>query len=328
MSTPPGTAPGTVPLRPFWRRRPPARWRGRGRLDGRTRALWRRPMAVISITVILVWLLAAALAPVLPGPGPLAQDAGRFEAPSGTHWFGTDELGRDVFSRVLYGARTSLPLAVMLVALSLVAGTVLGALAGYFRGWVDSVLMRLCDLLFAFPGIVLAMVVTAVLGPSVTNAMLALVIISWPWYARIVRGLVISIGDAEYVSARRLLGVSAWRTLVEDVLPNIAGPVLVLATLDLGGAILLLSGLSFLGLGAQPPAAEWGLMVSSGTQYFQFWWVSTFPGLAIFSVVLAFNCLGDTLRDVFDPQTSFTRAPSAGAGGTAPDKTGGSAVTP
>src|ERR671925_327152 len=151
----------------------------------------------------------------------------------------------------------------------------------------------------------LAMVVAAVLGRGLFNAALAIVVVAWPSYARVARGLVLSVGDSEYVQSARLLGSSARRTLFRDVLPNVAGPVLVLATLDLANAILLLSGLSFLGLGAQPPRAEWGSMVAEGTQYFQWWWMGTFPGLAIFTVVLAFNFLGDSLRDVFDPQTSW-----------------------
>src|SRR5256886_15647308 len=165
--------------------------------------------------------------------------------------------------------------------------------------------MRSAALVFAFPAIILAMVVTAVLGRGLRNAVLAIVVVAWPSYARVVRGLVLSIGDSEYVQSSRLLGSSARRALFTDVLPNIAGPVLVLATLDLANAILLLSGLSFLGLGAQPPQAEWGSMVATGTQYFQWWWMGTFPGLAIFTVVLAFNFLGDSLRDVFDPRTAW-----------------------
>ena len=167
--------------------------------------------------------------------------------------------------------------------------------------------MRTADLVFAFPAIILAMVVTAALGRGLTNAVLALVIVAWPSYARVVRSLVLSVGDAEYVWATRLLGSSARRALVREVLPNVVGPVLVLATLDVGNAILLLSGLSFLGLGAQPPAAEWGSMVATGTQYFQFWWMGTFPGLAIFTAVLAFNFIGDSLRDVFDPRPRASR---------------------
>jgi ABC-type dipeptide/oligopeptide/nickel transport system permease subunit len=287
-------------LRPFWRR---SLRRNKGVGRGGRAHLLRQPLTATGIVILVVWLVVAIFAPLLATYDPLSQHARPFASPSGGHFFGTDDLGRDVFSRVLYGTRLSLPLAIMLVAISLVIGTVLGALAGYLRGWADAIIMRVCDLLFAFPGIILAMVVTATLGPSISNAVLALVLISWPWYARIVRGLVLSISDSEYVTARRLLGASAVRALGSEVLPNVIGPLLVVATLDVGGAVLLLAGLSFLGLGAQAPAAEWGSMVSHGTQYFQFWWVGTFPGLAIFSVVLASNFIGDGLRDIFDPRS-------------------------
>jgi peptide/nickel transport system permease protein len=263
----------------------------------------KRPLAVIGGMIILAWIAAAIFAPLIAPFNPLSQDAAPLATPSGAHLFGTDELGRDVFSRVIYGARVSLPLAVLLIAISLVIGVTLGVIAGYFRGVTDGLIMRLTDLVFAFPAIILALVVTASLGKGLQNAVFALVIVSWPAYARVVRGLVLSIGDSDYVAAARLLGASSRRAIVRDVLPNFIGPILVLAMLDLGGAILLLSGLSFLGLGAQPPAAEWGQMVSEGIGYFQFWWMSTFPGLAIFTAVLAFNFVGDSLRDVFDPRT-------------------------
>jgi peptide/nickel transport system permease protein len=171
--------------------------------------------------------------------------------------------------------------------------------------------MRSADLVFAFPPIILAMVVAAVLGRGLANAALAIVVVAWPSYARVVRGLVLSVGESEFVQSARLLGASSRRTLLRDVFPNVAGPVFVLATLDLANAILLLSGLSFLGLGAQPPKAEWGSMVAEGTQYFQWWWIGTFPGLAIFSVVLAFNLIGDSLRDIFDPRTARRAEESA-----------------
>jgi len=262
----------------------------------------KRPLATIGGIVILAWLLAAIFAPLIAPNDPLTQAFAPYQHPSGAHLFGTDELGRDVLSRVIYGARVSLPLAILLVALSLVIGTALGVIAGYFRGWVDGTIMRTTDLVFAFPAIILALVVTASLGRGLQNAVLALVIVSWPVYARVVRGLVLSIGESEYVAAARLLGASSRRAIVRDVLPNFIGPILVLAMLDIGGAVLLLSGLSFLGLGAQAPTAEWGHMVSEGVNYFQFWWMSTFPSLAIFTVVLAFNFVGDSLRDIFDPR--------------------------
>ena len=188
-------------------------------------------------------------------------------------------------------------------ALALLIGGTLGAIAGYFGGFVDGLIMRTTDLVFAFPTIILAMVVTAALGPSLVNAVLALVIVCWPSYARVVRGLVRSLGRTPTTSRRRVCSARRARSaLVRDVLPNVLGPVAVLATLDLGNAILLLSGLSFLGLGAQPPTPEWGAGVAEGTQYFQDWWIGTFPGFAIFTVVLAFNFLGDSLRDALDPR--------------------------
>jgi ABC-type dipeptide/oligopeptide/nickel transport system permease subunit len=273
------------------------------RRRSRVGAIRRRPLAIVGAVVILGWLLAALLAPWISPSDPQNQTFIPFSHPSSAHLFGTDELGRDVLSRVIWGARISLPLATLLVSLSVTIGITLGVIAGYFRGWIDGVIMRLTDLVFAFPAIILALVVTASLGKGLQNAVLALVIVSWPAYARVVRGLVLSIGDSEYVAAARLLGASSRRTIVRDVLPNFIGPVLVLAMLDLGGAILLLSGLSFLGLGAQAPQPEWGKMVSEGINYFQFWWMSTFPGLAIFTAVLAFNFVGDSLRDIFDPRT-------------------------
>jgi peptide/nickel transport system permease protein len=267
----------------------------------RLRTVARQPLVVLGLAITLGWVVVAIFAPLIAPHDPLAQQFDLFQPPSADHLFGTDELGRDVFSRVLYGARISLPLSLLLVTLAMLIGGVLGGIAGYYGKWVDSLVMRTTDLVFAFPAIVLAMVVTASLGPSIRNAVLAIVVVAWPTYARVVRGLVLTIGNSEYVQASRLLGASTRRTLLRDVLPNLAGPVVVLATLDLANAILLLSGLSFLGLGAQPPQAEWGSMVAVGTQYFQYWWMGTFPGLAIFTAVLAFNFLGDSLRDRLDP---------------------------
>jgi peptide/nickel transport system permease protein len=277
----------------------------RARPRGRLRPAWRQPLAVVGTVIAIGWLVVAILAPYIAPHDPLAQIYPPSQSPSSAHLFGTDELGRDVLSRVLYGSRISVPIALLLVTLAAAIGGVIGGLAGYFRGVVDGVSMRLVDLVFAFPPIILAMVVAAVLGRGLQNAALAIVVVAWPSYARVVRGLVLSVGDSEYVESARLLGSSARRTLFRDVVPNVAGPVLVLATLDLANAILLLSGLSFLGLGAQPPDAEWGSMVAEGAQYFQWWWIGTFPGLAIFTAVLAFNFLGDSFRDLFDPQTSW-----------------------
>jgi ABC-type dipeptide/oligopeptide/nickel transport system permease subunit len=290
---------------------PPVRLRAWQRRRPFANPAWRHPLALVGLTIAGAWILVAICAPLVAPHDPLAQSAASFVSPGRAHFFGTDELGRDVFSRVLFGARLSIPLALLLVSLAMGIGGTLGAVAGYFGGVVDGLVMRATDLVFAFPAIILAMVVTAALGPSLRNAVLALVIVSWPSYARVVRGLVLSVGEAEYVASARLLGASARRALLRDVLPNVFGPVLVLATLDLGNAVLLLSGLSFLGLGAQPPQPEWGAGVAEGTQYFQYWWIGTFPGLAIFTVVLAFNFLGDSLRDALDPQSSWSQGGDA-----------------
>jgi ABC-type dipeptide/oligopeptide/nickel transport system permease subunit len=263
----------------------------------------KQPLAIVGAAIAVLWVLIAVFAPLIEPYGSLAQSFTASKGPSWHHPFGTDELGRDVLSRVIHGTRVTLPIGVLLVVLAATIGGTVGAIAGYFRGVVDGVFMRAADLVFAFPPIILAMVVAAVLGKGLRNAALAIVVVAWPSYARVVRGLVLSVGDSEYVQSARLLGATARRALIRDVVPNVIGPVLVLATLDLANAILLLSGLSFLGLGAQPPQAEWGSMVADGTQYFQWWWMGTFPGLAIFTVVLAFNFLGDSLRDVFDPRT-------------------------
>jgi peptide/nickel transport system permease protein len=270
-------------------------------------SVWRQPLAVVGLSVAATWLVLAVLAPWAAPHDPLGQDFALFLPPSAAHPMGTDELGRDVLSRVIWGARLSIPLALTLVCLALAIGGTIGALAGYFGGWADEVLMRLADLVFAFPTIILAMAVVAALGPGLPHAVLALVIVSWPGYARVTRGLVRSANQSDYVAAVRLLGASSPRALVRDVLPNVAGPILVLATLDMGNAILLLSGLSFLGLGAQPPTPEWGSMVSTGAQHFERWWMGTFPGLAILTMVLAFNFLGDSLRDRLDPQATTSR---------------------
>jgi len=265
----------------------------------------RQPLAAIGVVIAVTWILVAIFAPLIAPYGSLAQSFTPSQSPTLLHPFGTDELGRDVFSRVIYGSRVSIPIALVLVALAAMIGGLIGAVSGYFRGVTDGVMMRSADLVFAFPPIILAMVVAAVLGRGLTNAALAIVIVAWPSYARVVRGLVLSVGESEYVQSARLLGAPARVALFRDVLPNVAGSVLVLMTLDLATAILLLSGLSFLGLGAQPPQAEWGSMVADGTQYFQWWWMGTFPGLAIFTVVLAFNFIGDSLRDIFDPRTAW-----------------------
>lgn len=266
-----------------------------------------QPLIVAGVVLVGGWILVAVLAPWIAPYDPLSLTNQLLAPPSARHLFGTDVIGRDILSRVLWGARVSLPLAMLLVVGIVLIGSTLGALAGYFGGLVDTVIMRLADLVFAFPVILLAMTVTASIGPGLRNAVIAVMLIAWPSYARVVRGLVTSLGRADYVSATRLLGASTRRALMTDVLPNIAGPIIVLATIDIGRGVLLLSALSFLGLGAQPPQAEWGSMVAAGTQYFDRWWLGLFPGLAIFTTVLGFTFLGDSLRDALDPKSSWSR---------------------
>jgi peptide/nickel transport system permease protein len=266
--------------------------------------LSREPLRLAGLAILIPWLVVALAAPLVAPYGPLAQSTQLLRPPSAGHVFGTDELGRDVLSRTLWGARLSIPLAVVLVASAVFIGGALGSCAGYFGGWVDESIMRFVDLLFAFPTFLLAMAISAALGPGLVNAVVAGIAVTWPQYARVVRGLVRSVSQADYVNATRLLGASALRAMVVDIMPNAAGPIVVLATLGLGNAILLFAGLSFLGLGAKPPVPEWGSMISTGIQYFQYWWVSTAPGMAILSLVLAFNLLGDAYRDTLDRRTT------------------------
>lgn len=265
---------------------------------------FRQPLAVIGATILTIWILIAIFAPFIAPSNPIAQNYGQLLPPSAHNWFGTDSVGRDVLSRVVYGARITLPLSIMLVILAMIVGTMIGAVAGYFGGWVDAALMRFTDVVLAFPGIILAMAVAAALGAELRNAVFAVVLVAWPTYARLVRGLILSSKNADYVTSSRLLGASTTRALFVDLRPNISGPVFVLAALEAGNGMLLLSGLSFLGLGARPPSAEWGAMVSAGANNFDKWWLAVFPGLAILTAVLAFNFLGDALRDILDPRTA------------------------
>ncbi|MDR1212654.1 MAG: ABC transporter permease [Propionibacteriaceae bacterium] len=262
---------------------------------------WRTPLGLVAGVVAVAWLVIAVVGPSIVPHDPLAQDLPRFQPPSSTAWLGTDELGRDVFSRVIAGARVTILLSLLLVCLSMLIGSILGVVAGFFGRWVDEVIMRLTDLVMAFPTVILAMVTAAALGASLLNAVLAALVVSWPSYARVVRSMVLSLRTSEFVASGRLLGFSPVRSMRVDILPNVAGPTLVMASLDIGTAALLLSGLSFLGLGAKPPMPEWGSMVATAVQNFDKWWLGLFPGLAILTVVMAFNFLGDALRDQLDP---------------------------
>jgi len=255
---------------------------------------------VLSLAVVLVGLSAPLLAPY----DPMAMEpAQRLAAPSAQHLLGTDDGGRDVLSRVIHGTRSSLFAALSILVLATLIGTVVGLAAGYFGGWVDEALMRLTDMFLAFPALVLAMGVAAALGPSLLNAVLAIALVWWPWYARLVRGQALSIKHEAFVEAARVAGAGGMRIATRHILLNCWTPVIVQMSLDIGYAILTLSALSFIGLGAQPPTPEWGSMVSLGRDYFlEQWWIVTFPGLAIFVSVMAFNLLGDGLHEALSPR--------------------------
>ena len=227
--------------------------------------------------------------------------AGRLAAPSLAHWLGTDELGRDVLTRIIFGARTSLTVGFTVVLIGGAVGTLVGAVAAYARGWAEEVLMRATDLMFCFPPIILAMAIAAALGIGTRNTVIAMLVVWWPKFARLARSLVLGQRSLEYVAAARTIGFSPTHILFRQIMPNAVGPLVVLVTLDLGNAILVFAGLSFLGLGVVPPTPEWGSMVSEGRELVSQWWVATFPGLAILTVVIGFNFVGDGLRDWLDP---------------------------
>jgi peptide/nickel transport system permease protein len=267
------------------------------------RALLQRPSAAVGLVILLFWIIVAFTVTFVIPFDPLVTDvSARLQPPSAAHWFGTDDLGRDIFRRTLYGARISLPAGFLTVAGALLIGSVIGAVAGYAGGWVDVILMRIADMVLAFPSIVLAMAIAAALGPGLKNALIAIVVVLWPEYARLMRAQVLAIKTQEFVTAAESLGVSRLRLLLVHILPNTQAPLVVKATLDVGAAIVLTAGLSFIGLGAVPPAPEWGAMIREGQRRFSQWWMATFPGLAIFSVVMALNFLGDGLRDALDPR--------------------------
>ena len=274
--------------------------------SGRTRRWpWLRNRTIlVGLAVVAFWVVGTLIAPSVLPYEPLQQNINdKLQAPGGDHPWGADALGRDIFTRVLYGTRITLPAGFLAVIASLIIGTTVGALAGYLGGVWDELLMRLTDVVFAFPTIILAMAIAAALGPSVTNAVITIAIVSWPNYARVTRGLVLSIKHNEYVEATRSIGARHSYILVRTILPNALGSLVVLATIDLGNAILIFAGLSFLGLGPAPETPEWGRMVADGIDYADQWWVSAFPGLAIFTVVMALNFMGDGLRDVLDPRS-------------------------
>ena len=265
------------------------------------------PLALLGLGIILALVLMAIAAPLLATHNPIAQDLAQRLLPplSPGHWLGTDEFGRDIWSRLVYGARITLYIVLLVTVTAPVFGLLVGTVAGYYGGWVDGVLMRLTDIFLAFPRLILALAFVAALGPGIGNAVLAIAFTAWPPYARVARAETMTVRHSDYIAAARLQGASGARILFSHIAPMCVPSVIIRVTLDMAGIILTAAGLGFLGLGAQPPLPEWGLMISSGRKFlFDQWWVATMPGLAIFIVSLGFNLLGDGLRDVLDPRSA------------------------
>lgn len=278
---------------------------------GRWYAGWRNfarnRLALTGLAIVLLLVLVAVFADVLapypPTTGPLIE---RLQPPSAAHWFGTDDQGRDIASRLIHGSRITLTVVLLVAVLAAPVGLLVGTVAGYAGGWVDSVLMRITDIFLAFPRLILALAFVAALGPGIENAVIAIAITSWPPYARIARAETLTLRQADYIQAVRLLGASPARIVLRHIVPLCTSSVIVRVTLDMAGIILTAAGLGFLGLGAQPPLPEWGAMIAAGRAYvLDQWWVAAAPGAAIFVVSLAFNLLGDGLRDALDPKASF-----------------------
>ncbi len=274
------------------------------------RGLRANPLLTVGGAMVLLIVLIAIFAPLIaPFPGDAGTATHPFQvlkAPSAAHLFGTDQVGRDIFSRVLYGARVSPVIAIIVLVIACAIGIPLGMAAGFLGGWVDELIMRVTDIFLAFPPLLLALALAAVLPASLTSVTIAIAAVWWPWYARLIRGQAASVAGRPYVEACRALGVSRLRIIFRHILPNSITPLLVQISLDVGGVILTASALSFLGLGAQDPVPDWGLMVAEGQSYFTpDWWLVTFPGLAILLTAFAFNLLGDGLRDLLDPKRSF-----------------------
>jgi peptide/nickel transport system permease protein len=282
------------------------------RLGGAYRALLalgRNPLAVLGAIIIALLVLAAVFAPLIAIADPIAQDLPhRLQPPGANHWMGTDELGRDIWSRVVYGARITLEIVVLVAVLAAPAGLAIGAIAGYFGGWTDRLLMGLTDIFLSMPKLILALAFTAALGPGIEHAIIAIAIASWPGYARIARAETLTIRRSEYIAAVELQGASSLRIIWSHVLPLCTSSLIIRVTLDMAGIILTAAGLGFIGLGAQPPLPEWGAMISGGRSFIlNQWWVATMPGFAIVVVSLGFCFLGDGLRDVLDPKSGDRR---------------------
>lgn len=264
---------------------------------------WLSVPLAIGILFVGFWLTATLFAPFMTSFDPIDMVGRRLQPPSWEHWMGTDILGRDVLTRTLYGARHSLPIAVLVVASAVFIGGLCGALAGFFGGWVDTVIMRIVDITLSFPPILLAMAVAASLGPGLGNAAIAMVVVWWPVYARLMRAQVLEVREREHVEAAVAGGAGNGRVLFKHILPLCWTPIMVNATMDLGQVILLAASLSFIGLGATPPTPEWGSMIADGATSFYSWWIAMGPGVAIMTIVLGFNFIGDGLHDYFDPRS-------------------------
>jgi peptide/nickel transport system permease protein len=278
---------------------------------GRAYATWRgfarNRLAVAGLVIVLLLVLVAVFAPLLAPYSPTVGDlrTTRLLPPSAAHWFGTDDQGRDILSRILHGSRITLVVVLLVALLAAPMGLLVGTVAGYAGGWLDAVLMRLTDIFLAFPRLILALAFVAALGPGIENAVIAIAITSWPPYARIARAETLTIRQADYIAAVQLIGASPWRIVLRHIMPLCLSSVIVRVTLDMAGIILTAAGLGFLGLGAQPPTPEWGAMIADGRAYvLDQWWVAAAPGAAIFVVSLAFNLLGDGLRDALDPKAT------------------------
>lgn len=270
--------------------------------------LKKNALTKFALYSVLLLVLIAIIAPIiLPADLHVNQDANPAEkllGPSKSHFFGTDELGRDIFKRVVLGTSISLKTALLAVGAAILIGVPLGAVAGYFGGIIDEIIMRFTDIFLGFPPLLLSIAIAAFLGPNLNNATLAIALAWWPWYTRIVRGQAVSLKERQFVKASQALGAPSSKIIINHIIPNCIAPIIVQASMDIGGVILTIASLSFLGLGAQPPTPEWGLMVSTSRNYFlNAWWYSIFPGLAIFFTVLIFNLLGDGLREILDPKT-------------------------
>ncbi|MBT1154056.1 ABC transporter permease [Aminobacter anthyllidis] len=275
-----------------------------GRSYRLSRALARNPLAMVGAVIVLTLILVALFAPWIATHSPVGQDlAMRLKPPSWDNWMGTDELGRDIWSRVVYGARITLMIVALVAVLAAPVGLVIGAVAGYFGGWVDRILMGITDIFLSMPKLILALAFVAALGPGIQNAIIAIAIATWPGYARIARAETLTIRNSEFVAAVELQGASSLRVIVNHILPLCTSSMIIRVTLDMAGIILTAAGLGFIGLGAQPPLPEWGAMISRGRSFIlDQWWVATMPGFAIVIVSLGFCFLGDGLRDVLDPK--------------------------